>query len=147
MAAMRKTKLTREMVEAAIELRSCGLNDCDIIDALGVHQSTFYRWLKEGEDARPGTLKRALSEGLKKATVGYKRVLLTTVKDASGKPQYWTAAAWLLERKFPHEYGKMERKADDATDAPVQLVLDFTIEPMIEDGGEDGDGGDSGTEG
>ena len=34
----------------------------------------------------------------------------------------------------------MERKADDAKDEPVQLVLDFTIEPMADDEEEEGDG-------
>ncbi len=29
------------------------------------------------------------------------------------RAQYWTAAAWLLERKYPIEYGKMERKTDE----------------------------------
>ena len=130
---MRKTKLTFEMVETAIELKEDGLNDTDIIDALGVHPSTFYRWLKDGETARQSSAKRALCEGLKKANVGYKRSLLTTVREASGKPQYWTAAAWLLERKFPMEFGKMERKADDAKEEPVQLTLDLPIEPMIDD--------------
>lgn len=46
MACMRKTKLTYDMVETTIELKMGGLNDCDIIDAPGVRQSTFYRWLK-----------------------------------------------------------------------------------------------------
>ena len=55
------------------------------------------------------------------------------MREASGKPQYWTAAAWLLERKFPMEFGKMERKADDAKEEPVQLTLDLPIEPMIDD--------------
>ena len=34
----------------------------------------------------------------------------------------------------------MERKADDGDNAPVQLVLDFTIEPVA-DGDEDGGDG------
>lgn len=142
---MRKTKLTYDMVQTAIDLKSSGLNDCDIIDALGVHPSTFYRWLKDGEDARAGTLKRELCDGLKKANVGYKKCLLETIHGASAKPQYWTAAAWLLERKYPMEFGKMERKADDSKDEPVQLTLDLPIEPMIVgDEEEVADGGDQG---
>ena len=88
-------------------------------------------------------MKRALYDELKKAESQYKRCLLTTIKSAAeSRAQYWTAAAWLLERKYPMEYGKMERKADDADNSPVQLVLDFTIAPMAdedEDGGGDGE--------
>ena len=62
---MRKTKLTYEMVDRAVALKKDGLCNDDIIKALGVHKSTFYRWLKEGEDARSGSVKRALCDQLK----------------------------------------------------------------------------------
>lgn len=61
--------------------------------------------------------------------------------------QYWTAAAWLLERKYPMEYGRMERRADDAKDAPAQLTLGLVIEPMADDAdGATEDAGDGGEE-
>ncbi|MBP3883980.1 MAG: helix-turn-helix domain-containing protein [Olsenella sp.] len=129
-----KLKLTHKLVGEIVELKRDGLCDADIIAAIGVHPSTFYRWLKEGEDARTG-VKRALYEELKKAEAQYKRGLLTTIKDAAmSRAQYWTAAAWLLERKYPMEYGKMERKAEDSDNAPVQLTLGLVIEPMVSDG-------------
>lgn len=101
-----KLKLTYALVEQIVELKRDGLCDADIIAAIGVHQATFYRWLKEGENAKTG-VKRALYEELKKAEAQYKRCLLTTIKSAAeSRAQYWTAAAWLLERKYPMEYGK-----------------------------------------
>lgn len=139
---VRKTKLTYEIVDRAVELKRDGLCDADIIAALGVHPSTFYRWLKEGEEAKSG-VKRALCDELKKAESEYKRTLLTTIKGAAmQRAQFWTAAAWLLERKYPMEYGKMERRADDAKDAPVQLTLGLTVAPMPDDEDEGGDDGD-----
>lgn len=133
-----KLKLTYDLVAQIVELKRDGLCDADIIAAIGVHPATFYRWLKEGETARTG-VKRALYEEIKKAEAYYKKSLLTTIKSAAeSRAQYWTAAAWLLERKYPMEYGKMERKADDSGDAPVQLTLGIVIEPMADDkdGGE-----------
>ena len=35
----------------------------------------------------------------------------------------------------------MERKAEDARDEPVQLVLDFTIAPMPDDEESEGENG------
>lgn len=135
-----KLKLTYALVEQIVELKRDGLCDADIIAAIGVHQATFYRWIKEGEEAKGG-VKRALCDELKKAESEYKRCLLTTIKGAAeSRAQYWTAAAWLLERKYPMEYGKMERKADGGGDEPVQLTLGIAVEPMADDeGGARGD--------
>jgi hypothetical protein len=78
-------------------------------------------------------VKRTLYEEIKKAEAYYKKSLLTTIRDATmSRAQYWTAAAWLLERKYPMEYGKMERKAEESDSAPVQLTLGLVIEPMAE---------------
>ena len=138
---MRKLKLTYDLVAQCVELKRDGLCDADIIAAIGVHPSTFYRWLKEGEEAKTG-VKRALYDELKKAESEYKRCLLTTIKGAAeSRAQFWTAAAWLLERKYPMEYGKMERKADEGDNAPVQLTLGLVIEPMADDD-DDGAGSD-----
>ena len=131
-----KLKLTYKLVEEIVELKRDGLCDADIIAAIGVNQSTFYRWLKDGENAKTG-VKRTLYTELKKAEAMYKKSLLTTIKSAAmSRAQYWTAAAWLLERKYPMEYGKMERKTDEGGDAPVQLTLGLVIEPMAGDGDE-----------
>ena len=60
-----KLKLTRKLVDQIVDLKRDGLCDADIIAAIGVHPSTFYRWLKEGEDAKSG-VKRALYTELKR---------------------------------------------------------------------------------
>jgi hypothetical protein len=145
MARMRKTKLTMQMVETAIELKKAGMYDKYIIAALGVNPSTFYRWMADGETARQGSAKRALCDGIKKAEGDFVLSLSERIWEASKKPQHWTAAAWLLERTHPDEYGKAERKTEDANDAPMQLMLDFPIEPMAdEEGGDERDAGDQG---
>ena len=134
----RKKKLTYELVEQICDLKRDGLCDADIIAAIEVHPSTFYRWLKDGEEASSG-VKRALYDELKKAEAAYKHGLLTTIKGAAeSRAQFWTAAAWLLERKYPMEYGRMDRKNEEETNAPVQLTLGLVIEPMADDEGENG---------
>ena len=148
----RRAKLTQEMVEQAIALKGDGLSDADIICALGIHESTFYRWIGEPKNR----LQRELSEGLKKEESEFKRTLLTTIRSAAlARNQYWTAAAWLLERKYPDEYGKADRRRDEdeGGDAP-RIVLGVVAKPVQEridfsavgdDGGTDGPGASAGS--
>lgn len=127
---MGRPKLTKEMVEQAIRLKADGLSNGDIICALGVHESTFYRWIGEPKNK----LQRELCEGLKKEETEFKHTLLTTIRSAAlARNQYWTAAAWLLERKFPDEYGKAERQRDNGEDsAAPKIVLGVVAKPVQE---------------
>lgn len=58
----RRPKLTQEMVDEAIRPKADGLSNGDIICALDIHESTFYRWIGDPKNK----LQRALSEGLKR---------------------------------------------------------------------------------
>ena len=55
---------------------------------------------------------------------------------AADKPQHWTAAAWLLERKYPDEYGKAERSRDDRGDETPHITLGVEVKVAS---GDDGD--------
>jgi transposase len=142
----RRAKLTQEMVDQAIRLKADGLSNGDIVCALGIHESTFYRWIGDPKNR----LQRELSEGLKKEESEFKRTLLTTIRSAAlARNQYWTAAAWLLERKYPDEYGKAERRRDEdeGGDAP-RIVLGVVARPVQErldfSACDDGTGGEGG---
>ena len=126
----RRPKLTQEMVDEAIRLKADGLSNGDIICALGIHESTFYRWIGDPKNK----LQRELSEGLKKEEAAFKQTLLTTIRSAAlARNQYWTAAAWLLERKYPDEYGKADRRRDEeGSEAAPKIVLGVTVQPVQE---------------
>ena len=135
-------KLTQELVDRAIALKRDGLSNGDIICALGIHESTFYRWIGDPKNK----LQRELSEGLKQEEAAFKQTLLTTIRAAAlARNQYWTAAAWLLERKYPDEYGKADRRRDEeGAEAAPKIVLGVTVQPVQgqldfgENGGADG---------
>ena len=105
----RRPKLTQEMVDEAIALKADGLTNGDIICALGIHESTFYRWIGDPKNK----LQRELSEGAKKGGVELQADAAHDhpLGGALARNQYWTAAAWLLERKYPDEFGKAERQS------------------------------------
>ena len=130
---MGKPKLTEEMVRQTVEMKSHGLNDCDIARAIGVCKQTFSKWVNH-----PRTkLQRELSEQHKKAESAYKEALLLRIWNAADKSQNWTAAAWLLERKFPDEYGRVDRRRDEPKQADVPRI-DLGVELKVARS-EDGD--------
>ena len=71
-----------------------------------------------------------------KAEAGHKAALLTSIRDAAmADGRNWTAAAWLLERKYPNEYARCERiraaDCDRAASAP-QILLGVVPQPVQE---------------
>lgn len=127
---MAKPKLTEELIDRMVSLKGDGLSNHDICCAVGIHEATLYRWIGNPRNK----LQRALCERLKKAESDYKLALLGTIRSAAmARHQYWTAAAWLLERKYPDEYGKAERQRDDGRAAAApQIVLGVVARPVQE---------------
>ena len=120
-----KTKITEDLIKIICELKGKGMSNKDICMAVGIHEATLYRWLNK-PSAR---LHRVLSEEFKKAEARYKQELLDTIRGAAlAKRQYWTAAAWLLERKYPDEFGRPETRktAVESEDAP-KIVLGVEV--------------------
>lgn len=120
-----KAKITEDLIKIICELKGKGMSNKDICMAVGIHEATLYRWLN-----KPSTrLHRVLSEEFKKAEARYKQELLDTIRGAAlAKRQYWTAAAWLLERKYPDEFGRPETRktAVETEDAP-KIVLGVEV--------------------
>ena len=120
-----KPKITEDLIKIICELKGKGMSNKDICMAVGIHEATLYRWLNK-PSAR---LHRVLSEEFKKAEARYKQELLDTIRGAAlAKRQSWTAAAWLLERKYPDEFGRPETRktAVESEDAP-KIVLGVEV--------------------
>lgn len=119
-----RAKLTENLIEQMATLKGDGLSNKDICRAVGIHEATLYRWLSKPS----GRLHRALGESLKKAETEYKRTLLTTIREAATKKNgQWTAAAWLLERKYPDEYAQTTRDKGERAEAAPQIVLGVSV--------------------
>lgn len=101
------------------------MHNKDICMAVGIHEATLYRWLNKPSSK----LHRALGEEFKKAEARSKQELLESIREmALSKPRYWTVAAWLLERKYPEEFGRPETRktAVETEDAP-KIVLGVEV--------------------
>lgn len=134
-----KPKLTKELIDEFLTYKENGLSDADCCDMVGISQQSFYRWLKEAETGIDGDhpekpasnleLKRELSEGLKKARAAFKAYHVQTITKAAKRS--WQASAWLLERMYPKEFGRIDRQVALVGDAPKENgMLDEILEYM-----------------
>lgn len=69
----------------------------------GVAYNTFNEWMKAGADANSGRFYE-FYESVKKAE-GEGAIKWLAVIDKAATEQ-WQAAAWKLERRYPHSYGR-----------------------------------------
>lgn len=116
--AGRNPKISKELIDEILTYKENGLSDKDICDMVGIHQATFYAWLKEAEtgkdynnpdrDATYLDLKTELSDGLKRARSAFKAYHIQNITKAAKKN--WQASAWMLERMYPKEFSRIDRQ-------------------------------------
>ena len=99
----RNTKLTPAVHAKIVELIEGGNYDTVAFTVAGVGESTFYRWLEQGEAAQSGK-KREFWEAVREARVTAESNMVAIIVAAA--PKNFQAAAWYLERKYPDRYGR-----------------------------------------
>ena len=104
MAGGRKQKLDKDGIRRAVQLKKGGAANKDIAAALCVAEQTFSTWINHPKTDN----QRELAEELKKAEAEYKNALLAIIAKAA-REKDWKAAAFLLERKYPEEYSRVDR--------------------------------------
>lgn len=115
---MNKPKICKELVDEILTYKESGLSDADICDMCLISKASFYAWLQEAEKIKNGELKQEevpyadlkieLSDGLKRAKVAFKAFHVQNITKASKKN--WQASAWMLERFYPKEFGRIDRQ-------------------------------------
>lgn len=131
MAKTGKERLTRDGIEAAVELCRHGILDKDIAAYLGVSPQTYSTWINH-----PRTKNQLeLAEALKRAEVERKAELVKRIESASG--DNWTAAAWLLERKYPQEFAKAARIMDTTDTAVLKAAKELVLSVPSSIGGDE----------
>jgi hypothetical protein len=113
-------KYTKETVEQICRNLEVGLSKRDSCILADITEETFYTWLKEHPD---------FSESVEKAIGKFKSNNLKIIQlaaspkrtDAKGNViggNQWQAGAWLLERRYPKEFG-------------IRQQIDFNIQSVI----------------
>jgi transposase len=92
-------KYSKEIVDKICKLVENGVFNKDAAEAVGVSETTFYRWQQEKKEFR---------ESLKKAEANRKKNFVLAITKAANTT--WQAAAWYLERVYNTEFAKREIK-------------------------------------
>ena len=82
----------------------------------GISATTLYEWQREFPQ---------FSQGLQKADSEFEAVCVASIRKAGQNPRNWTANSWLLERKFPQRYGKVDRHVIRAQHEVAELPPDY----------------------
>lgn len=92
-----------ETLDILLDAYTSGLNEKDACAAARLHPSTVTRWA-EYADLHPESAQARFVCALKRAKASGKLEMLKRIRNASEKPQFWTAAAWTLERTDPEQF-------------------------------------------
>jgi len=129
----RKSKLTKELIKEAYKLVSAGNYIKDIPPVLGIDDSTWFRWLSEGEKAKSG-LKREFYETIKKAEKDAIARNVALIQRAA-QDGNWQAAAWWLERKYFEDWGRKDKVDLSADKDGFKIVVEY-VDEREKDGSE-----------
>lgn len=105
----RPTKLTGDVQERICNALRAGNYQETAAQYAGISAKTFYEWMKRGEsDDESEQIYREFREAVEsaKASAEVRDVALI---DRAAHDGSWQAAAWKLERKYPHRWGRVHR--------------------------------------
>lgn len=98
---MRPREFDSAAEEKVIEATRKGLTRAVAARIAGFAPTTLYRHMRVNEEFR---------QRVKEAQADGEQALIDTIRAASSEPKHWTAAAWLLERRYPERYGPPKQR-------------------------------------
>ena len=128
--AGRPTKLTPDVQELIVDGINAGLTYGMTCARAGVTYATFYNWLEKGEVAKNGILMEFFDAVSRAKADSALRLVSQIMLQA---PADWRAAAFLLERRFPDDYGKRsEITGKDGGPVKVDTKTQHVFQPTPE---------------
>jgi transposase len=119
----RPTKLTDDLQLRILTALRIGSTHAQAALVAGVSESTFHRWMHDGEHAARGRF-REFWEAVKRAEAEA-AVRWLAIIDKSANEGAWQAAAWKLERRFPNEWGRRDRvQVEHSGEVMVRQVIE-----------------------
>lgn len=128
-------RLCTETMSILIRALRAGNTKKDSCNLASISEQTFYRWLREGEDAPIESQAYQFCESVKKSvSEARNRNVVIIQKHAANN---WQAAAWYLERSDPEHWGKRDKvemtgKDGEAMELSVISQKEMSDEQMAE---------------
>ena len=121
----RRTKLTPEVTDRLVQALALGNYRQDAADFAGIDVATLRRWMARGRAASEG-LYAELYEAVRAAEARAK-ITATGCITKAARDGEWRAAAWWLQRKFPHQFSEQSqlflvRKAFEQIEAAAEAA-------------------------
>ena len=105
-------KYTKALIKEICDHVKAGRTQKDASLLSGIDRTTFYRWKQEKQDFR---------DAIEKAHSKFKKKMEVRIEKASVKT--WTAAAWILERRYKKDYAlRHEVTGKDAGEITIKVI-------------------------
>lgn len=129
--AGRPTKLTHDVAKRIVALVDQGNYLETAAAAVGINKTTIHDWMRRGARESKGQFREfshLVETALARAEVAdLKRI------GAASRDQ-WQAAAWRLERKFPHRWGRREHHEHTGKDrGPIEVATRPDLSRLSDD--------------
>jgi len=105
--------LTDEQLSTISSALAVGFPQSKCAALVGISEAAFSRMLKRDKSELAIRLCQAKETG--------KKELLDIIKQAAATSKQWAAAAWLLERSAPLEFGQMSRTSGSGSAVTINL--------------------------
>lgn len=122
----RPTKFTKETIQKLIQAIKLSATYELAANYAGISYDSFNNWMKRGEAEKEGEFFNFFNS-IKEAE-GIAAIMSLSKIEHAAKEGNWQAAAWKLERRYPHHYGKnvsvLEHTGGSEKDAqPVRFTI------------------------
>lgn len=114
----RKSKLTPELQKKLINAIKQGNYYEAACAYVGIDRSTFFLWMKKGEQAKSGKYFE-LFNAVKQAEAEAEARIVANWQ--SKVPEDWRAAQAFLEKRFPDRWGKKETHVLEGGEEPIKV--------------------------
>ncbi len=117
----RPTKLSPDVQQRIVQAIALGATYEMAAQYGGVTYRSFRNWMQSGEPARSGPYLQFFQAV--KAAEGVAAVRWLALIEQAANDGAWQAAAWKLERRYPHTYGRRVQEVTGPANTPVVFTL------------------------
>jgi hypothetical protein len=131
----RKLKLNDDLIKKIVSAIEIGTYNKVAARAVGIDESTFYMWLKKGEEAKAKGINNIYSQFYDAVKEAESRAMirhLSNIVKASQEGN-WQASAWILERRYPELWGRKDRMNVE-TDNGIVVKIEKVNPEEVENG-------------